>query len=170
MRAYALSEKTVFSIRLAPSRSQVTESYRRILLFGTALLLAYSALYAYPRLVVISGSMTPTIPVGSVIVADRISYLDSSPKRGDIVVFRPVNGFSETQWSHRIIGLPGDTVRVWGGHVSVNGQAIGNDTTSDPDLGYIVVPKGYYYEKGDNLDAINGLVPASAVMGKIISY
>ena len=157
-------------MQLAPSMANVQDSYRRILLFGTAVMLAFVALYTYPRLVIISGSMTPTIPVGKVIVADRISYLRSDPKRGDIVVFRPLAEFSETQWSHRIIGVPGDTVRVWDGHVSVNGQAIEHDTTSDPDFGNILVPAGYYYEKGDDLDAINGLVPTSAVIGKIISY
>ena len=170
MRAFPISESTIFSIHLAPSRAEITDRYRRILLFGTAVLLTYLALYVYPRLVIISGSMNPTIPVGKVIVADRMSYLHTSPKRGDIVVFRPVAEFSETQWSHRIIGIPGDTVRIWGGRVSVNGGAIQHDVTSDPDFGDIVVPAGYYYEKGDDVDAINGLVPASAVMGKIISY
>lgn len=170
MRSYLLSVKPALSLALVPSRRDIAASYQRSLLLIWAISIIGLLLYAFPRLLIISGSMAPTIPVGKIIVANRIGYLGSAPKRGDIAVFRPIAEFSATQWSHRIIGLPGDIVSIRNGHVTVNGQAIEYDATTDPDFGDIVVPKGYYYEKGDNLEAINGLVPKSAVIGKIIVY
>jgi signal peptidase I len=78
-----------------------------------------------------SGSMEPTLRVGDYLLVNHLAYgprlpftntaIDfGSPKRGDVVVFRYPVDVSEF-YVKRLIGLPGDVVRIDGGVVSVNG-------------------------------------------------
>lgn len=82
-----------------------------------------------------SGSMMPTLLVGDFILVNKYSYglrlpvIDTKivpvgePARGDVVVFR----YPEqpgVDYIKRIIGLPGDTVRVDDQRLWVNGEAV----------------------------------------------
>lgn len=73
-----------------------------------------------------TGSMETTMLVGERFFADKFSYLFSAPKRGDIIAFNdPQYAYSTNRvkrliedyvwgpsnWTKRIIGQPGDTVR-----------------------------------------------------------
>lgn len=110
-------------------------------------------------------------------------------QRGDIVVFKPPRG-AEYEWRSdyrgvplpwryrpylvkRVVGVPGDTIRIRAGQVSVNGQPLPEkethaywntfcaDTTSAPansvaaspsrvDLPSVTVPPHSYFVMGDN--------------------
>jgi signal peptidase I len=88
-----------------------------------------------------SSSMEPGLVTGDYIVVSKLAYgwsraslplnpplfkgrlLERTARRGDVVVFRLPRDPSQT-WIKRVIGLPGDRVRVQGGRVFVNGQAI----------------------------------------------
>lgn len=84
--------------------------------------------------VVPSGSMEPTIEVGDHLFVNRVAYdlkLPFSdfrlmslwePNRGDIIVFH--NPQSDLRMVKRLIGLPGDHIRVRDGFVWINGTAI----------------------------------------------
>lgn len=157
-------------IRLAPHPADIAAHRGRITSGLTLVIIAMGLLAAYPRQQIISGSMVPTIPVGKTIIADRLSYAYSRPLRGDIVVFKPLIEFSDSQWSHRIIAVPGDVVTTKSGVTRVNGQPTEYPSTSDPDSVPLTVPPGFYYEKGDDIDALNGLVPSDAVIAKIVWY
>jgi signal peptidase I len=85
-----------------------------------------------------SGSMVPTLLVGDYLFvnkfADGYSHFSLpfspdifsgrvpalSPKRGDVVVFRPP-GEPDTDFIKRVIGLPGDTIQVTNGQLYING-------------------------------------------------
>jgi len=81
-----------------------------------------------------SGSMEPTLRVGDFLLADKQSYaaagrLDrlalppARVERGDLVVFHyPVD--PRLHLVKRVVGLPGDRIRMRGGRVLVNGQVI----------------------------------------------
>jgi signal peptidase I len=91
-----------------------------------------------------SGSMRPTLPVGSYIVVSRASYgysrysFDSfelpidgrwpalAPKRGDVVVFRRSNDRRIFQVD-RVVGLPGDMIQMIGGRLSINGTIVARE-------------------------------------------
>lgn len=88
-----------------------------------------------------SESMLPNLRVGDFILVNKYNYglrlpvLNrkvlplGQPRRGDVVVFRYPGGFAGdpeagTDYIKRIIGLPGDRIRVVEDQVTVNGQAL----------------------------------------------
>jgi len=74
---------------------------------------------------VISGpSMDPTLKNREYVLTDKVTYRwVHPPERGEIIVFHsPVR--RDTDYIKRIIGLPGDTVKVDTGKVYINGEAL----------------------------------------------
>lgn len=68
-------------------------------------------------------SMVPTFHNADYILTDKVSYQLSEPKYGDIVVFK--NPRDESQdFIKRIIGIPGDTVKLEENTFYVNDQAL----------------------------------------------
>lgn len=66
-----------------------------------------------------SGSMENTIMEGDRLIGNRLAYIKSDPQRGDIVIFKFPD--DETQnYVKRVIGLPGETVRVEDGKIYIN--------------------------------------------------
>jgi signal peptidase I len=68
------------------------------------------------------------------VLVDKVTYLLSAPQRGDVIVFNYPKA-TERDFIKRVIGLPGETVRISGGVVSVNGAPL-----SEP---YIAAPPVY---------------------------
>jgi len=67
--------------------------------------------------------MVDTLHNGEYIVVSKIEYVLGEPQRGDIVVFHPPHQEDE-YYIKRIVGIPGDTVELKGGQVSVNGHVV----------------------------------------------
>ena len=63
-------------------------------------------------------SMEPTFDDGEYLVIDQLSYRFRQPQRGEVIVFRYPNQPSQF-FIKRIIGLPGETVRVENGQVVI---------------------------------------------------
>ncbi len=63
------------------------------------------------RTVVIGPSMMPTLEDGNNLIIDKISYRFHEPERFDIVIF-PFRNNSGNTYIKRVIGLPGETVRI----------------------------------------------------------
>jgi signal peptidase I len=72
-----------------------------------------------------SPSMEPTLVIGANIVADPFSYGLFGKKigRGDIVIHQNPND-SVTLFIHRIVGIPGDSVEIGNGRISINGAIL----------------------------------------------
>jgi len=88
-----------------------------------------------------SSSMEPGLVTGDYVVVSKFAYgwsraslpfnpplpegrlLGRAPARGDVVVFRLPENPQQT-WVKRVIGLPGDIIRMTGGVLTVNGQAV----------------------------------------------
>lgn len=66
-----------------------------------------------------SGSMENTIMTGDKLMGFRLSYLFSEPQRGDIVIFKFPDDETKN-YVKRIIGCPGDTVRIENGKIYIN--------------------------------------------------
>jgi signal peptidase I len=154
-----------------------------------------------------SGSMLPTLHVGQRILVNRIGLQFSAPHVGDIVVFHPPKHYdrgcadptqgeardgqdaeracdvaqaepSSQTFVKRVVGLPGDRIRIVRGHVYRDGVRE-KDAYIDPchgggscDFpGAITVPHGDYYMMGDNRGESDdsrfwGPVPRSWIIGK----
>ncbi len=97
--------------------------------------------FAFEPFNIPSGSMIPTLLVGDYLFVSKYSYgyskhsfplsaapfsgriLESAPQRGDVVVFKtPADG--KTDFIKRVIGLPGDTIRMQDGRLFINGQLV----------------------------------------------
>lgn len=88
-----------------------------------------------------SGSMEPTLLIGDYLFVSKFSYgysrysfpfdmsfihgriWEGTPKRGDIVVFRPPRE-PNTDFIKRLVGLPGDRIQVKDGVLYINDQAV----------------------------------------------
>ena len=67
-------------------------------------------------------SMSPTLNSGDAVFAQKISNYFKSYKRGDIVVLdgHDMEGYSSKEYLiKRIVGLPGETIRIADGHVYI---------------------------------------------------
>src|SRR4030095_12049177 len=86
--------------------------------------------------VIPSGSMENTLLIGDHLIMSRIGYdagipftnlhvpLWRSPKRQQIVIFRPVISGEESDVIKRVIGLPGETIDIRDGGVWINGARL----------------------------------------------
>lgn len=70
-------------------------------------------------------SMEPNFQNGEYLLTDKLSYQFSTPQRGDVVVFKapPSEPCSaeECEYIKRLVGVPGDKIKVEGGKVYLNG-------------------------------------------------
>jgi signal peptidase I len=111
------------------------------------------------------------------VVGDR-AYLFRPPQRGDIVVLQPPFS-SDRPYIKRVIGLPGETVAISNGVVTINGVALDENYIKAPPA-YVVTPKkvnpGEYFVLGDNRNNSSdshlfGTVAADHIVGKAwLSY
>ena len=79
--------------------------------------------FATGRFRVEGDSMQPTMHPDEYVLIDKLSYMFGQPQRGDIVVFHYPFG-TDRDFIKRIIGLPGETVTILSGQVTVNGELL----------------------------------------------
>lgn len=101
-----------------------------------------------------STSMVSTLNVGDCLFGNRLAYVFSSPKRGDIITFYAPDE-NDTVYIKRIIGIAGDTITIDNGKVYRNGELLEEDYINEPmnEDGYtntFEVPKGSVFVMGDN--------------------
>ena len=77
--------------------------------------------FLFQPFIVSGASMVPSFESGDYLIIDEISYRFSEPKRGDVVVFSTdfISGYDGQRFIKRIIGLPGETVKVAFGKVEI---------------------------------------------------
>lgn len=84
-----------------------TSVYLLIVLLAAYLIITYVG----QRTQVSGSSMETTLSDGDNLIVDKISYRFHEPERFDIIVF-PFQYAQNTYYIKRIIGLPGETVRI----------------------------------------------------------
>lgn len=159
-----------------PGAWRALHSWFRDLAFAV-LVSFFIILFLYQPVKVEGGSMEPGLEDQERIFINKLVYRWESIGRGDIVVFRyprdPRKSFIK-----RVIGLPGDRVRIAFGHVYVNGKLVEEpyvpeellDTKSYPET---IIPVGAYFVLGDHRSMSNdsrdfGPVSRSYIYGKAV--
>jgi signal peptidase I len=141
------------------------------LLLSLVLFVGINAISA--RIRIESISMQPTLYAGNFVIVNKIAYLLNTPGRGDVIVFKNPKDPSLEPYIKRIIGLPGDTVRVTGGTVFINDEPMSEPYISAPPTyeGAWTVPPESLFVLGDNRNSSSdshawGMVPMQNIIGK----
>lgn len=153
------------------------------LLFEIAVTLVFAALTAivmFQSVTMQESAMEPTISVGDRFFMNRAIYQVSSPKRGDILVFKTNAGDDAALHIRRVIGLPGETIQIVNGQILIDGETYreGKDfpTISNPGIAEepITLKSGEYFVLGDNRNNSEdsrygdiGLVNKRYIVGKL---
>ena len=125
---------------------------------AAAVFLAIMLVYSVGiRTSVVGASMEPSLYNGQEVLIDRVIYQFSSPKRGDVVVFRPNGNQNSHFYVKRVIGLPGETVQITQGQVYIDREVYEDDITDDTKEAGIAGTKielgaEEYFVLGDNRD------------------
>jgi len=135
-----------------------------------------------------TSAMAPAIAPGDLVLMENLSAQARHPRRGTIVVFR-TDGLSgpnpDEYWVKRVVGEPGDRIRLIPPHLYVNDQPV-SIRNSQGEIRYVslprtkfltsptetvVVPAGCHFVMGDN-SAISldgrfwGFLPAANICGR----
>lgn len=155
---------------------RVLHSWARDFFFSVVVLF-FIILFLYQPVKVEGGSMEPGLEDQERIFINKLVYLWEGINRGDIIVFRyprdPRKSFIK-----RVIGLPGDRVRIAYGRLYLNGQLMDEpyvpvqfeDTKSYPET---IVPADTYFVLGDHRSMSNdsrdfGPVMRSYIYGRAV--
>ncbi len=138
-------------------------------------------------------SMMATINPGEYVLIEKVTSRFGDYQRGDIIVFHPPAGADQGNgipFIKRIIGLPGDTVRLENGRVLItpaDGQAVrlnepyvikGSDGRSAATLPHApdataswTVPRGSFFVMGDNRTSsedsrVFGAISRESIIGR----
>ena len=98
--------------------------------------------FVFQRAIVDGNSMTDTLQDGDNLIVSKISAISGKYKRYDIIVF-PYKKSRSVYYIKRIIGMPGETVEIHNGEVTIDGEILSEPyltTTTEGDFGPHLVP------------------------------
>jgi signal peptidase I len=175
-----------------PRRVRLTLDWVITIAVAVAFILAFEAEVAKPYRIP-SSSMEPTLHcarpatgcrarLADRVIANRLAYRFHAPRRGDVVVFHsPPNAAllcgQGGDYVKRIVGLPGEVIRIRDGVVYVNGSRLAEPylgaSARDSGLDEWLVPRGKYFVLGDNRAAscdsrVWGAVPREDLIGPVL--
>lgn len=130
--------------------------------------------------VVAGVSMEPNFEDGQYLIIDELTFHLRDPERGEIVVFHPPSSAVKQFYIKRVIGLPGETVEVNDGKITIyndanpNGFVLNEPYIQDytPGRDSETLGPNEYYMMGDNRDAsfdsrAFGPVPRDNFIGRV---
>lgn len=145
-----------------------------------AAIFTISWLFLFQPHQVIGNSMDPNFQDEEYILTEKVSYRFRAPGRGDVIVFKAPPD-PERDYIKRIIGLPGEKIKIQQGKIFINNRELKEDYL--PKTNFIApglflkegqeiqIPKGSYIALGDNRNHSSdsrdwGPVPRQNIIGK----
>lgn len=124
------------------------------------------------RVYVENVSMLPNLQPGEFLLVNKYAYSWGKMQRGDVIIFHHP---PDADYVKRLIGLPGDDIRMQNSQLFINGTAINepNIVSKATYTGEWKVPEGMVFALGDNRNLSKdshefGFVPISSMVGKAI--
>jgi signal peptidase I len=126
------------------------------------------------RIKIDGSSMEPNLHHGEFVIVSKLNYRFGEPERGDVVVFDFPRNITQ-EYIKRVVGLPGEHIRIEEGYVYVN-----NLKLSEPYIfeepkyeGEWVVPGNALFVLGDNRNNSSdshswGVVPMNNIIGEAL--
>ena len=128
-------------------------------IFEIAVALVFAGLvgiFMFQSVTIQESAMEPTLSVGERFFVNRVGYKFSSPKRGDLIVFKTSGSDDAALHISRVIGLPGETIQISDGKVLINGEVY-EENGNFPDISNgglaadsVSLESGEYFVLGDN--------------------
>ncbi len=158
------------------SRAMVLSVWLRDLVISLAIS-CFIIIFLYQPVKVEGTSMMPSLDDQERIFVNKFVYRWEPIEREDVIVFRYPRDPSKS-FIKRVIAIGGDHVRIDGGQVYVNGEALDEEYvprayTDSRSYLETVVPPNHYFVLGDHRSLSNdsrdfGPVPANLVFGKAV--
>lgn len=159
-------------------RSTFWETLR--LIFIAIIIVVPIRMFIAQPFVVHGESMDPTFAQGQYLIVDEASYHLSAPKRGDVAILRyPQN--PSTFFIKRVIGLPGETIKIDGSTITIsNDEHPEGFILDEPYIEFQSnnrlekkIPEGNYFVMGDNRakssdSRVWGTVPEKYMVGRAL--
>ena len=117
---------------------------------------AVVAIFFFQSVTMQESSMEPNYTVGQKFFVNKVAYKVGSPKRGDIIVFRTNASDDAALHIRRVIGLPGETIRIKDGQIYIDGELYregrGLEEIENEGLAKdgVTLQSGEYFVLGDN--------------------
>lgn len=81
------------------------------------------------RTTVVGQAMADKLRSGDQVLINKVTYLISDPKRGDVIVFLPNGNEKSHYYIRRVVGVPGDRVQIKDGTLYINGEPYDETST-----------------------------------------
>jgi signal peptidase I len=115
-------------------------------------------------------SMLPTYASGRFGLVNRLAYMSSAPRRGDVVAIRLAG--PSVLYIKRVIALPGERIAVEDGRVFVNGVELPEPYVRHQrvwNLDEVMLGPTEYFVAGDNRVASDtGRVESERILGRLV--
>ncbi len=159
-------------------RALVGADPRKTLIRCGLLIVAAYAVFGYVLIPVRGAgpSMQPTIADGQLVLVNRLAYWNGDPRRGDVVALGLAG--PNLVYIKRIVGLPGEHVRIDRGVVTIDGSPLDEPYVRQRrpwDVGELQLAADEYLVIGDNrgMPARShdfGKARRERVIGRVISW
>lgn len=148
----------------------------KIVLISLVIIVPIRAFIVQP-FTVWGNSMTPTFDSGDYLFINEIGYRLSAPERGDVIIFKPPHD-DKRFFIKRIVGLPGETLKieggkVWAGQDDESLELLSENYVSVETVGSINISlrEDEYFVLGDNRRASSdsrawGVLDRDRIIGK----
>ncbi|MDP9024281.1 MAG: signal peptidase I [Candidatus Eremiobacteraeota bacterium] len=113
-----------------------------------------------------SVSMVPTLEVGDVLLVSELEYRLHPPRAGDLAVFMPPIDSGGNEFIKRVIGVPGDTIRISDGIVYRNGIALREPYENEPPKYDLEIKNYAIYVNGTALNKLDADIPPKSSWSK----